>query len=475
MRITSICCAFAAILLGSDLHAADVYVSKTGNETNTGTASSPFLTVNKGISVLKPGDRLLISGGFYDEDVSLITPASPSSPVTVDGRGVAEIRRLTVKAPSHRVYNLTVTGLTNRFTAFVFLRRGAHDTVLSNLWIKGAMTANVDGISWESPTTKPFGSDAASDCLVVSNRITRICGAPALGIMGNNNRVVGNYLADMGQADFVRLWGISNIIQNNVFTNLFLVPGIGYHPDFIQTFGNNQFGSKGHLIDGNVIVAIDGGQICQMEGNLVPEIRDWTFSNNVFAHISLGASVSVAQTKWFNNVFYRCNPTGSHVLNIGPRSYTLENNWQAGTNVPTGARIFNNAFVECGDPSNDGKGWYYIDTNVVDVAADYNYVVGSNGLGKRENEFKQDIGGQGGWQYFRWWEDHGINGGIAGFFSMSQLNFRIGATSILNGRGTSLASVQKDFLGNPRGATPSIGAFEGVPRPRPPQGLTVVP
>jgi hypothetical protein len=61
------------------------YVSPTGSDSNSGTFSTPFRTLAKGTSVLKPGDTLYVRAGTYAESLSDKIPSGTSwtAPVTV--------------------------------------------------------------------------------------------------------------------------------------------------------------------------------------------------------------------------------------------------------------------------------------------------------------------------------------------------------------------------------------------------------
>jgi hypothetical protein len=96
---------------------------------------------------------------------------------------------------------------------------------------------------------------------------------------------------------------------------------LGNHPDFVQTFGNLGHGSMGHIIEGNIVKGIESGQLTQLSGNLMKEIGDWTFRNNIFMDIALGASCTIPNVKYYNNVFYRTNyVNGGAALNFGSRA-----------------------------------------------------------------------------------------------------------------------------------------------------------
>jgi hypothetical protein len=61
------------------------YVSTTGSDSNPGTITQPFATINYGVSVLQPGDTLLIRAGRYAEALldNLPSGTSWNAPVTI--------------------------------------------------------------------------------------------------------------------------------------------------------------------------------------------------------------------------------------------------------------------------------------------------------------------------------------------------------------------------------------------------------
>src|SRR5690606_19686272 len=65
--------------------AATYYVATTGSDSNPGTETSPFRTLNKGVTVLKPGDTLYLRGGVYAESLrnKIAGGTSWSAPVKV--------------------------------------------------------------------------------------------------------------------------------------------------------------------------------------------------------------------------------------------------------------------------------------------------------------------------------------------------------------------------------------------------------
>jgi hypothetical protein len=305
-----------------------------------------FATVQAAVNAAQPGDIVLLSPGVYPEMVATVRGGSAERRIVLDGQGRATLQQFTFRHPYITVQNVYLTGVTQWYSRLVYFDHGAHWSVLSNCVVDAGAALRVYGIEWRAPRTKPFGEgEAASYCLIISNEVRNVLGITMLSIMGDSNRVVGNFIRDGGAVDFFRLFGRNNYIGYNVCSNDYLAEGIGNHPDFIQTFGNNGDGSMGHVIEGNWVTRIEGGQLTQLEGNLVPEIRDWTFRNNVFVDIALQASCTIPEVKYYNNVFFRCNKTNKgHALYFGTRYYATTYSGQSGTNYAHGCQVINNIF-----------------------------------------------------------------------------------------------------------------------------------
>jgi len=472
------------LLAASMAKATTYYVALDGNDAHPGTELQPVRTVAKGMQLAQPGDTVLLGPGYYNEALVAVRDGAANQYITVDGQGVATVLRVAVGKPYHRLQNLTVSGYTTKNGKLLNLARGGHYCVVSNVVVDVNMAQGVVGISWENPSTKPFGPDAASNCLLVSNRVTGVLGTTVISVYGASNRLIGNYIHDVGAADFMRLWGETNWIVGNTFSNNFKVEGVGNHVDFIQTFGNNQFGSWGHVLEGNRVVKV-AGQLSQLEGNVVPEIGYWTFRNNLFIDIDLQASCSVPGIAYYNNTFLRCNQVnGSHVLGFGSRAYTdPARHHTIGTNYAHGAQVLNNVFLDCGDLARDNRGWYSVSKEITNCVADYNFVA-KNGYGAVKQGTKAV--GEDGYDTLKWFEYHGINGGNPGFVDEGALDLRLVPNRPLLGAGTNLSFLfGADKQGAMRGSHWDIGAFQfqpgatdrpgaEVPRPSAPGGLRLV-
>ncbi|MEN6383757.1 MAG: LamG-like jellyroll fold domain-containing protein [Phycisphaerales bacterium] len=72
------------LFTGNPLDAATYYVSTTGNDTTgNGSIDTPWQTINKGQSMLAPGDILLVRGGRYCESVTLTKNGAVGNPITI--------------------------------------------------------------------------------------------------------------------------------------------------------------------------------------------------------------------------------------------------------------------------------------------------------------------------------------------------------------------------------------------------------
>jgi hypothetical protein len=455
---------FAGFAIPAPVSGATYYVAKTGHDANSGTLSLPFLTVQKALDLAQPGDVVRIGPGTYAEDLSTTISGRPGAPIVLDGQNDATVRQVNLGHEYISLVNTRITGITQAYSRLLYLKSGAHHCIISNNVINANDALKVYGVQFATGDTLPFDDNAPSYNLLVSNTVENVLGTSMLAVGGNHNRIQGNRVQNGGQVDFLRLFGRSNYIVGNFFSNNYTVEGVGNHPDFVQTFGNNGVASFGHIIEGNVVRGIEGGQLTQLEGNLLPETGNWLFCNNLFIDIALQASCTIPNIKYYNNTFVRCNTVnGGHALSFGGRYYDGSSVYSGatGTNWAHGARVINNIFLDCGD-STFNKGWYAFNADLTDVVADYNYV-GKVGFSKVDEDAEQRyVGDPRGWSTFDWWEPHGINGGDPGLVGATTGLLSLRPESPLIDQGRSLGEVETDYAGNVRGVGGGydIGAYE---------------
>jgi chitodextrinase len=78
-----------ALNVTTPTHRDAYFVSKSGSDSNPGTASAPWLTISHAASKVSAGDTVYVGAGTYHESVPIATSGTASAPITFDGQGVA--------------------------------------------------------------------------------------------------------------------------------------------------------------------------------------------------------------------------------------------------------------------------------------------------------------------------------------------------------------------------------------------------
>lgn len=65
--------------------AATYYVATNGSDSNPGTISKPFRTIQKGVNSTNTGDTTYVRGGTYHEAITITNSGTSSSPITLSG------------------------------------------------------------------------------------------------------------------------------------------------------------------------------------------------------------------------------------------------------------------------------------------------------------------------------------------------------------------------------------------------------
>lgn len=209
--------------LGRTIEQGVLYVGPNGDDQNSGTLpSEAFRTLNHAVTVLTPGDQLLVLEGDYDEEWRSDTS------VHISAKGTPDAWIRIQPFPGHDV---TVLG-TERNS---FKLEGAEYLELSGFELAGTGTVRLGaGVHIEHP----------SHHIVIADNTVH--GFPAGGVVATggshltirNNEVYGNARYNVDQHSGISLWrprnldftddenGYSNyIIGNVVYDNRNLVPG----------------------------------------------------------------------------------------------------------------------------------------------------------------------------------------------------------------------------------------------------------
>ncbi len=410
------------------------FISPSGLDTNAGTESAPWKTIQKGLNTAQPGDTLqLLSGGFTpakskrdgmpDNPITIIGQRDLSAIITGNG-GNSTSQAVYITHAYHVVKYLYCDG-----ARILLTLSGAHHCTIEHNSIVNAY----NGVALT-------GADGPSNNIIRNNDVSHWKSNGALLLGGHDNLFAGNSIHDNDGWDAVRAFGYNQTISCNRFVNISPDLVGGNHGDVIQTFGNTATGgtkSYNIIFERNVIKD-SPAQWATLQAYNTSEhpndIRDWIFRNNLTygvgcrMHVVLG----LPGTQFYNNTFFRSLGTDS--ISLG---YVEDGNHADNT------KIQNNLIVECG--STNQNGFYTQPANLTGCEFDYNFVSGPNGD-----------------QKINFNEDHGINGGLGEdvFVDTVAADFGLkpGSAAISTGCDLSVLFTD-DFDGGDRTIPWDIGAF----------------
>ena len=208
------------------------YISKTGNNSNSGNSTSPFLTITKGLSVAASGDTVFVKSGTYQEYVRFLNSGLAGSPIVLSNFGKDIV---TIDAANTNVYCiyagnqsfLSVKGIRCKdATSYIFNFENCHDIIVDECYA--------------TCTTK----QASVQCIMIDNGYN--------GTTRYNNYLIRNCVTMNGDRG-IAIWNnVSNaIVQGgeHSFNNVNVAVGGGYplnvttRPTYITIDGVNAHNS----------------------------------------------------------------------------------------------------------------------------------------------------------------------------------------------------------------------------------------
>jgi chitodextrinase len=79
----------AALGVTTSAQGTAFYVAKSGNNSNAGSSSAPWLTIAYAAAHVAPGDTVYVGAGTYNESVPIAISGTATAPIIFDGQGVA--------------------------------------------------------------------------------------------------------------------------------------------------------------------------------------------------------------------------------------------------------------------------------------------------------------------------------------------------------------------------------------------------
>ena len=346
--------ALAVILFGVSAHAADRYVSTSGNDTNAGTLAAPLRTITQAAAIAQPGDTIHVRGGVYTGRVKIYSKGTASAritfrpynneKVTLDGAGVPSDKAVVALSETEYV---DFTGFEVRNAPYIgilgwyakntrILNNDVHDTVRGGIWVGADTTGyssdiTVSGNSVHNTVLENqyhnMGGGGWAGAVVVSvteratitgNRIWNNDGEGLISLRSNHHVIRDNEIWDN--------FSVELYIDNSRFAIV--------DRNFVYNTGNPRY-----LRDGKRAAGIAVAN--ETNANMNPS-SDNLFSNNIVVGTRWGfyygaweSGGGFRNSRVVNNTFYGTTDAIIEIENDAHASSVVQNNIFYAVGSPT--------------------------------------------------------------------------------------------------------------------------------------------
>lgn len=415
----------ALTLAFANVQAATYYVSTSGNDSNNGSQTAPWRTVQKAANTIVAGDTANIAAGTYSENVTFSNSGSSGKPRSFVGTSATIAGNITFSGNYNTLSSITCSP-PSVGAGYAVIIAGNYNT-------------------FNGCTVTKYGAAAADQ-------------ATGIGLNGSFNSVTNCTVTNLTDIDAFHVFGHDHTISGCTVSKNTQANYSLNHTDLFQSWGLN--GLTSYNIRWVNCRFLDSA--CQM-GNSSNDgsssLHDWTFVNCVWANISGPFFSGIPNTKFYNCLFYKCqgNPLDTPIAFYGITGYSS-----------AGSEIVNCVFLACGsNPASASLGG--IGSNGVSLSTlkiDTNYFAGTNYVAKNGAY----IG------------THPINGGNPKFVNETAYDFHLQTGSPLIGAGINLSSVftqDGDGIARPASGGWDVGPYQfgsssiGTTAPVAPKNLKV--
>ena len=219
--------------------------SASGSDTNPGTQTQPWRTIQKAADTMAAGDTAIVQAGAYDERVTITRSGSPGNLITFQASGNAKVKAFTLTDRSYitiQGFEVTHLGFNpepspgSSPTSSFFLTSSSNIQIIGN-YIHDTHSVCIRLSYAITPST------ASNNTLIKNNTIAH-CGAispseaSGVVVIGNSNLVEGNDISRIGEDFNLVLGGDFNVIRNNIWHDNFNAdfPGSVAHIDGVQNY-----------------------------------------------------------------------------------------------------------------------------------------------------------------------------------------------------------------------------------------------
>jgi hypothetical protein len=264
------------------------WVSPTGSLTGTGSASSPYKTIQAAVNASSPGTAVMVKAGTYAENVKITKSGTATAPIWIasaDGEGAATIKAANPGVSAvygHGIDNVVVKGfkVTGATEGFNITQGG---TNLTNMATNIVIEDNIvyghkyDGIK----------TGQTVNAAIVGNTVHNIAGQEGIdNVYMRNGIIADNDVYDVrGLSGIVAKAGSQNvrITDNDLWKvpNGILVGGFSSGQGTVFPTGIN-YEAKGFTVTGNTVsasknaVTVYGGHYSTIKDNVLKTTWIWT-------------------------------------------------------------------------------------------------------------------------------------------------------------------------------------------------------
>ncbi|HHB79851.1 MAG TPA: hypothetical protein ENK85_11515 [Saprospiraceae bacterium] len=333
---------------------SNYYVAKNGNDTNDGSAATPWLTIQHGVNQLSQGDVLNIKAGTYFEKVDIDVSGTATNIITIKNyqndnviiSGAQSTNNLSIIWTDNaylRIEGLHVSDSQKNYAQGIALQETAHHIEVVNNKVSkinfssdpnATVTSNTNAVPvsalGDAPDTGNGVPDSVHHISFIGNEVfdNRTGYSENLTIGGN----VSHFLME------------NNIVHDN--TNIAIDVTGNYGESPVAAYDHARYGTiKNNTLYNNTSpyspaagIYIDGGQ------NIVVE-------NNLSHHNGYGGEIGCEENGATTNVIFR-NNVFHHNTNAGMHFGGYDSNT---TGHVTHSQIYNNTFYQ-NDSQHEGFG-----------------------------------------------------------------------------------------------------------------------
>ena len=436
MRFSKVAAVAVFALVSLSVHAAELFVSTSGNDANAGTLAAPFRTIGKAAATAKPGDVVSVRGGIY------------TGAVSIGSKGLAGARITFRSYPGEKAI-LDGTGLGST-TSVVTLSR----------------TEYVDFTGFEVRNSPYIGVN------VRNARSTRVAGNE----IHHSVRMAIYYSADSlaGTLDAVIE---DNIAYNNVLENQAHATSGGWAGTIVvsKTNGATIRGNRVYQNDGEAIIVLLTDNAVVSHNVAYDNFSQGVFLDNArFTTVDSNLIYSTGNTRYFrdgwpgqgiavaNESYSLSNPSSDNtIINnivIGTRWGFYYGNFENGGGLKN-TRVANNTFHRSAQEgiriSNDTHANSIVENNIVSASGLAPTYVGGGVTFRNNNWYGVNPGVAAGTG------DVIGNPSFANAAGYAAADYRITSGSAAIGRAADASSIVKtDYFGAPRALPFDMGAHQ---------------